>query len=166
MTRSDVPAVRASLSASFGPVREPGSWSLSDCFVAAVRFLRGEKSYMPVMAYGFLEKPRGVASPVKVSRRDLVAAAKAMDVSRFLPASVRIGEIEIGPADFLFAALETLETGAEEVTVAPREQLGGFGPFPFLAKMCYAGTWLHSPEFKDKYLSDRMRWQIWTLRYE
>jgi len=59
-----------------------------------------------------------------------------------------------------------LETGAEEVTVAPREQLGGFGPFPFLEKMCYAGTWLHSPEFKDKYLSDRMRWQIWTLRYE
>ena len=28
------------------------------------------------------------------------------------------------PADFLFAALEVLETGADEVTVAPREQLG------------------------------------------
>ena len=166
LTRGDVPAIRAALSASFGPVREPGSWSLSDCFVAAVRFLRGEVDYAPGMAYGFLEKPRGVASTVRVSRRDLVAAARAMDVARFLPASVRVGEIELGPADFLFAALETLETGAEEVTVVPREQLGGFGPFPFLAKMCYTGTWLHSPEFKDKYLSDRMRWQIWTLRYE
>jgi hypothetical protein len=89
-----------------------------------------------------------------------------MDVSRFLPAAIRVGGVEIGPADFLFAALETLETGADEVTVAPREQLGGFGPFPFMKKMCYAGTWLHSPEFKDNYLSDRMRWQIWTLRYE
>ena len=166
MSLDDVPSVRASLERSFGPVREPGSWSLSDCFLAAVHFLRGGKSFAPGMAYGFLSRPIGVAEPVKVRREDLVAAAKEMDVSRFLPASIRVGSVEIGPADFLMAALEVLATGADEATVTPRDQLGGFGPIGRLSKLRFAGTWLHSPQFEDKYLSERMRLQIWTLRYE
>ena len=162
----DVAGVKASLERSFGPVREPGSWSLADCFLAAVHFLRGGKSFAPGMAYGFLTRPRGVAEPVKVRREDLVAAAREIDVSRFLPASIRVGSAEIGPADFLMAALEVLATGADEATVTPRDQLGGFGPLDRLSKLRFAGTWLHSPQFEDKFLSDRMRLQIWTLRYE
>ena len=27
------------------------------------------------------------------------------------------------------------------------------------------GGWILSPDFKDDYASDRLRWQFWTLRY-
>jgi len=163
---ADVPAIRRSLAAAFGPVREPGSWSLSDCFVAAVRFLCGETSFLPSFAYGFLRTPTGVSAPTRVRREDLVRAAQAMDVSRFLPSSVVVGARTLGPADFLFAALEALETGADEILVSPKEQRGGFGPFPSLEKMTLKGTWLFPDDFEDRFVSESIRNQIWTLRYE
>jgi len=164
--RTDVAAIRASLVREFGPVREPASWSLSDCFVAAVRFLRGEECHDPAMAFGFLKTPKGVAQTVTVRRADLVQAAKAMDVRRFLPTEIKVGDATLGPADFLFAALEALETGKDEIVVSPKEQRGGFGPYPMLEKMNLKGTWLCSKSFEDKYVSEAIRNQIWTLRYE
>lgn len=165
ITRADVGKIRRSLTDRFAAIREP-SWSLSDCFVAAVKFLRGEKRHLPVTAYGFLERPIGVSEPTTVSAADLRNAAQEIDVNAFLPAKVRVGEIDIGPADFLLAALDVLDTGAASATVTPRDQLGGFGPFPMLEKLCFRGTWLHSKSMRDDYLSDRLRWQIWTLRHE
>lgn len=163
---ADLPAIRRSLASAFGPVREPASWSLSDVFVAVVRLLRGEGAYRPGLAYGFLARPAGVSERTVLRAVDIRAAAERMDVSRFLPTSIRVGDKTVGPADFLFAALDVLTTGAEEVSVEPRPQLPDYGPFPNLAKIRFAGTWLHSPDLKDDYLSDRMRWQIWTLRDE
>ena len=75
--------------------------------------------------------------------------------------------MKLGPADFLMAALEALETGAEDVTVKPRgSQLGDLEGFaPGLAK--YRHRWcIFSKDFKDRYLSDRLRYQFWTFRYE
>ena len=164
--RGDVPAIRASLARAFGPVRTPASWSLADCFVAAVRFLRGDEEHLPGFVYGFARTPKGVTSPVTVKASDLVAAAKAMDVTGFLPTEIRVGAATLGPADFLFAALEALETGKDEIAVTPREQRGGFGPYPAMAKMSLKGRWLHAPDFEDKYVSESIRNQIWTLRYE
>ena len=164
--RTDVPAIRAALSREFGPVREPASWSIADCFIAAVRFLRGEKEHLPGFVYGFARTPKGVASPVTVRASDLVAAAKAMDVSSFLPVEIKVGTVTLGPADFLFAALEALETGRDEVVVTPRVQRGGFGPYPAMEKMSLKGLWLHATDFEDKYVSESIRNQIWTLRYE
>lgn len=163
--RADVSRIRRSLLEKFAPIDNP-SWSISDCFVAAVKFLRGEPRHLPVMAYGFLEKPQGVSSPVQVSAADLRAAAANLDIYTFLPPTIKVGEVEIGPADFLMAALEVLETGTETVTVVPRPQLCGYGPFPMLEKLCFKGSWIHSRTMKDDYLSDRLRWQIWTLRRE
>ena len=167
ITHMDVPAIRASLLKSLGPVRAPGEWSIADCFLASVKFLRGETRYEPGKVYGFLYAPEGVKEPVRVKSSDLAAAAKKMDVSRFLPPSIDVGGVRIGPADFLFAALEALETGAEEVVVVPRDQLGDIARYlPKMATVNFRGTWIYTPDYKDEWTSNRLRWQFWTFRYE
>ena len=82
------------------------------------------------------------------------------------PPAIRVGKLEIGPADFLFAALEALTTDANEITVMPREQLGNLDDLPELKSFRLKGTWVHTPGLEDRYLSDRMRLQLWTLRRE
>lgn len=166
ITRAEVPVVRAALAKSFGPIREPASWCVADCFQAAVRLLRGETAYQPGKVRGFLARPRGVSAPVTVSADDLKEAAKNLDLEAFLPAEIAVGGQVIGPADFLFAALEVLDGGADKVTVSPREQLGSFDEVPSLEKMNISGSWVHTKEFKDQYLSERLRLQLWTMRFE
>ena len=162
----DVPAIRRALLASFTCIREPASWSVADAFQAAVRLLRGEGECHPGKVYGFLARPKGVSGPTEVSAADLRAAAAKLDLSTFVPAEIAVGAKTIGPADFLFAALEVLETGAESVTVVPREQLGSFGEIPGVEEMNIGGKWLHPDSFKDKCLSERLRLQLWTMRVE
>jgi hypothetical protein len=103
---------------------------------------------------------------VEVARAELAAAAREMDVSKFLPSSIRVGGAEIGPADFLFAALEALVDGKEKIVVSPRGQLGSLDGLPELKSFRLKGTWVHTPALEDRYLSDRLRWQLWTLRRE
>lgn len=167
ITLNDIPAIRSALTADFGPVSVPASWSVADCFQAVVHLLNGEKSYAPDKVYGFLDAPAGVSKPVTLRAKDIRKAAAEIDISRHLPASIRVGRKTIGPADFLFAALEVLQTGARKVRVEPREQLGDIAAkLPALATFRQDGWTTYSPEFKDDYLSDRLRLQFWTLRYE
>jgi hypothetical protein len=167
ITRDDVPAIRAALGRSLGPVRAPAEWSIADCFLASVEFLRGKTLYRPWKTYGFLYAPKGVKEQVRVKAADLVAAAQRMDVSRFLPTSIDVGGVEIGPADFLFAALEAIETGRDEVDVTPRDQLGDIARYlPKMATASFRDTWIYTPEYKDAWTSNRLRWQFWTFRYE
>ena len=35
---------------------------------------------------------------------------------------------------------------------------------PELKTFRLKGTWVHTPQLEDRYLSDRLRWQLWTLR--
>ena len=151
-----------------GPVCAPASWCVADVFCAAVRMLSGEKEYRPSNAFGFLEMPYSTSAQIDVTREEIVAAAKAMDISGFLPASIKVGGKKIGPKQFLFAALEFLVTNEKVVTVAPGDQLGSFSPLNKLEFRTHRNTWLHCPPpvFEDAYASDRLRWQIWTLRYE
>lgn len=167
ITRGDLTAIRAALEKDLGPVSSPGSWCVADCFCAVVTMLRGGDAYLPEKAYGFLYAPEGVSREVAVRRTDIVAAAREMDVTRFLPHKIVIGDVEIGPADFLFAALEFLTTEADVVTVRPREQLGDIAAkLPKMATFKCAGTWRYTPDFKDNWISNRLRWQFWTMRYE
>ena len=76
-----------------------------------------------------------------------------------------VGDTVIGPADFLVAALEVLATGAEKVNVTPKEQLGNLDGFAKLRDFKPRGGWILPADFKDNYVSDRLRWQFWTLRY-
>jgi len=166
ITASALPAIRESLLKDFGPISAPASWSVADAFQAVVRLLCGEKDYQPGKVYGFLKRPQGIQSEVTVSATDLRAAAKSIDLGTFLPAEIKVGEQVIGPADFLFAALEVLTTGVETVKVLPWEQLGSFKGVPGLERMKLSGKWAHTPEFKDEYLSERLRLQLWTMRIE
>ena len=166
ITAAEIPAIRKALAKDFNTIREPASWSVADAFQAAVRLLRGEREYVPGKVYGFLERPRGVQAETAVSAAELRAAAARLDLSTFLPPEIPVGGATIGPADFLFAALEVLDAGAETVKVSPREQLGSFKEVPAVESMNISGKWLHTKEFKDEFLSERLRLQLWTLRIE
>lgn len=164
IVREELPVLRAHLRQGLRCTRRP-SRSVADVFQAAVRFLRGERKAPPGRVYGFLERPVGVTKSVTLKADDLRSAAAQIDLDTFLPPSIDVGDEKIGPADFLFAALEVLVTGAETVTVEPSEQLGDLSGFAELRDFHPRGGWILSPEFRDEYASDRLRWQFWTLRY-
>lgn len=46
------------------------------------------------------------------------------------------------------------------------DPLAALDRFPPLRDFRPAGTWIYWPQFKDAYASDRLRWQLWTMRYE
>ena len=164
ITRDEIPGLLAAMKEGLRCTHCP-SRSVADVFQAAVRFLRGERVAEPGRVYGFLSRPVGVSSPVEVSAADLRRAAECIDLRTFIPSSIAVTGREIGPADFLIAALEVLSTGAEKVTVTPREQLGDLDGFAELRDFRPRGGWILSPDFRDDYVSDRLRWQFWTLRY-
>ena len=166
ISHQDVPKLRAALLKDFSCIRSPASWSVADVFQACVRLLRGETPPPAGKAYGFLSRPHGVTSKTVVSAADLRATAAKLDLTTFIPADLEVGGRRIGPADFLFAALEVLETGAESVTVEPREQLGSFREVPGLEHLDLSGKWIHPDSFRDEYVSERLRLQLWTLRLE
>ena len=88
------------------------------------------------------------------------AAVIAEAISR-----IGIGGKTIGPADWLLAAYEVL-CGAETVMVeAGREQLPSLDRLPLARDLSLKGTWIHSDSFEDNWLSDRLRWQSWTMRF-
>ena len=164
ITRDEIPALLKAMKTGLHCTRSP-SRSVADIFQAAVRFLKGEQVAPPGKVYGFLSRPVGVSEPVKVSAADLRRAAQGIDLRTFLPSSITVGDREIGPADFMIAALEVLSTGADTVELTPREQLGNLDEFVGLRDFRPKGGWILSPDFKDDYASDRLRWQLWTLRY-
>ena len=148
-------------------MRSPGEWCIADAFRAAVAFLNGASSFDPGKAYGFLYAPQGVQDRSVVKAADVRRAAASMKTDGFLPVSIDVGGVKIGPADFLFAALEVLETGAEEVAVEPRDQLGDIVRYlPKMATANFRGTWIYTDDYKDEWTSNRLRWQFWTFRYE
>jgi len=164
---SDVPAIRKALLADFGAVDAPASWCVADLFQAAVKFLRGTDCHVPGKVHGFLERPVGVARETRVSAKDLRAAARTIDLNGFIPPSIRVGDVTVGPADFLLAALEAVETGAETVTIKPRDQLGSFKRCPALEHVDIKGGWcIHAPTLDGALLDERLKLQLWTLRFE
>ena len=98
---------------------------------------------------------------------DVRRAAATINTEEFLPVSIDVGDARIGPADFLFAALEILEAGADEVAIEPRDQLGDIARYlPKMASVNFRGTWIYSEDLKDEWTPNRLRWQFWTFRYE
>ena len=65
------------------------------------------------------------------------------------------------------ANLLTEEGVVGQLEVVSREQLGSFAHMEGLERHVIAGgRCIHSPEFTDKYLSNRLRYQLWMLRHE
>ena len=126
--------------------------------------LQGKTEHKCGDVYGFLDAPYGVAEKIAIKADDVKRSADLIKDGEFLPSKISVGGIDIGPADWLFAALEALQ-GKDEIVITPREQLPSLDIVPETRDAYFKGTWRHSDSFEDKYLSDRLRWQIWTLRF-
>lgn len=35
-----------------------------------------------------------------------------------------------------------------------------------MADVRFADTWIYTPDYRDAWTSNRLRWQFWTFRYE
>lgn len=162
--RKDLPWIRAQLQKDFAPIREPISCSLSDVFLACRAFLCGAERHVCGRVYGFLDAPYATDTALTLKKEDLIASAKALDTCRFLPAHISVGGVTVGPADWLRAALDVL-CGADKARVEPGEALPSLDVLPQLKKLSFKGKWVQSDRFEDRYLSDRLRYQSWTMRF-
>ena len=160
----DIPYIANRLNTSFESIRYPVSLSISDVMLACRDFLQGKKEHKCGDVYGFLNKPYAVSEEITLKAEDIKASSYTIRDDEFLPSEITVGGVKIGPADWLFAALEILQ-GKTEARVLPRNQLPSLDVIPETRDAYFKGTWRHSDSFEDKYLSDRLRWQIWTLRF-
>lgn len=164
VSREDIPAIREWLSGGLRPTEGEGSLSVSDMFLACKDLLCGKEKHVCGRTKGFLEPPRKAEKAVTVTAEEMRASAFTFGSEGFLPAQIWVGGKAVGPADWLRAAVEVL-CGKECLTVEPGEQLVSLDVLPKVRDCAFAGTWRHGDDFKDRYLSERLRLQCWTLRY-
>jgi len=165
LTPDMLPDIRAQLDKAFFPVTTPDSFSLSDITLACRDFLNGEDRHVCGEVYGFVDTPYEVQAPVTLTADEIRRAAAGLPYDDFLPEFLVVEDKRVGVADWLRAALAVLVDGAETYTVMP----GGawqidLDQFPEYRDIHYSGTWVHTKEFEDRYLSKRFRLQSWTIR--
>lgn len=163
ITPDDIFDIRKTLRENFAPISMPCSLSVADVFDAVISFLKGEKKYTCGKVYGFLSEPYAVKETIKISADDIIEAAKSLKWTKFLPTEIKVGDVKIGPADFLFAAMDVI-CGDNAVTIEPKNQISNLDILPFVRDKVFESKWLHGPDFKDEFLSDRLYYQAWTLR--
>lgn len=164
VTAADMPALRKWLSGALRPTEGENSLSVADIFLACRALLCGKEKHICAKTKGFLEAPRGITKPVTLTAEEIRASAADIIEDAFLPVQIWVNGKAVGPADWLRAALAVL-CGEESVTVMPGEQLVCLDVLPGVRDCSFAGTWRHAEDFRDKYLSERLRLQCWTLRY-
>ena len=166
LSRTDLPLIAQQLNAELYPVLKPNSFCLTDIARACKAFLQGKDNYVCGPAQGFLAAPQASIQQETFTAEEIKQAAAAIPEDDFLPASISVNGKTLGPADWLYAALEVLN-GAETVTTVPnRPQLPSLDRLPQARDLALKGTWRHSDSFEDNYLSDRLRWQSWTMRFQ
>ncbi len=163
LTLSDIPSIKEQIEEELFPVTVPDSYSLADIALALRDFLLGETEHKCGKVYGFLDTPYGISKRVTLTAEEIKECAKYFEDGKFLPEKLEVNGKIIGPADFLYGALEVL-SGKTSVTLLPNEWQIDLNEFPRLKNLKYKGTWVHSPDFEDKYLSKRSRLQTWTIR--
>ena len=163
-TPDDLPAVRDSLSKKgLFPLSSP-SLSLCDMFFGCADFLNGKTKHICGIVYGPMDKPTGIKEETAVFAKDIRLSAATIDPTKPIPPAISVGGKMIGPADWLYAALQVLE-GKKKITLLPMPQLPCLDGLPLVKNCSFAGTWRHSDDFKDAYLSARLRYQSWTMRF-
>ena len=155
-------AIKPQIDDALFPVTVPDSYSLSDILYACRDLLLGKKEHACGRVYGFLSEPYAIDAPVTLCAKDLRTAARLIG-DTFIPTRLPVGDIEIGPADFLRAALSVLVEGKETVEVSPAPWQIDLDEFPVMRDLKLSGGWIHSPDFKDLFVSNRIRWQSWTI---
>lgn len=161
--KEDFPLIKKHLEKEFEPMNTPVSISLADMFLAAKDMLLGEEQHLCGKVYGFLDTPYSITAPVTLNKSDIIKSAESIDTQKFLPVSINVGGNVIGPADWLRAAV-AIVCGDDEVTVTPSPQLPSLDAIPRLKTLSLMG-WMQSDSFEDKYLSERLRLQTWTVRF-
>jgi len=138
--------------------------SQSELLLAAAALLKdpGRTEYCTEEVYGFIEDPVGAKTEMAFTKAELTAAADQIREGEFLPPCIRVSDREIGPRDYLCAAWEVL-AGNPVGHVSPQVQTEVPEQYRTLREVCFRGNWLNSDEFEDRYLSDRLRLQAWTL---
>ena len=154
--------LKAQLSEEWFPVTAPDSFSISDILFACRDFLLGKSEHYCGTVYGFLTTPYAISEPVTLTAQELKESATQI-TDGFLPEFVWVGDKKLGLADWLRAALEIL-TGADSVTVAPGAWQIDLNEFPEARDLNYRNSWIHSPQLEDRFLSERLRLQSWTIR--
>ena len=162
LTATQLPNIKAQLDNYWFPVTAPDSYCLADIFLACRDLLPGQEAHSCHEVYGFLEAPYAISEAITVTAKELRASVHTIR-DDFLPARILVGQQEIGPADWLRAALEVL-CGAQSVTLTPADWQIDMDQFPGIRDLDMKGSWVHSADFEDRYLSDRFRLQSWTYR--
>ena len=164
ITPNDIIYIKEQLVSKLFPVSEPYSLCISDIFLACRDFLMGKKEHICGKVYGFLDTPSAIEKDTVVTAEDIIKSASEIDTSGFLPTSVKVGEKIVGPADWLRAAMAVI-CGEKEVTLKPAPQMPSLDILPDLTDTCLKG-WVQSDDFKDEYLTKRLKLQAWTMRFK
>ncbi len=159
----EMTAIHAALCRAYEPLRERGL-RLYDVFMAAAAFLRCGTEYIPGKAYGLLNAPKEIKRAVKLTAEGVREAAQGIKKDTFLPDSFVVDGEKIGTGDMLYAMLEALERKEGEFVLEPHPEMNFLSRYPELEHMALRGTWMHSGDFQDAYLSDRLRLQAYTIR--
>ena len=163
ITPADAPQILEKLKERFGYISHPVSLCIADCMLAARDFLLGKESHACGEVFGFLDTPYAITEPTSVTKDELVKSAEAIKDGEFLPSEIFVGGKRLGPADWIFAALEAV-CGKDDIKILPKEQLPSLDVIPRTKHARFTG-WMHSDEFEDKYLSKRLKLQGYTLRF-
>lgn len=155
--------VKPQIEKALFPVTDPDSFCLADLVYACRDLLLGKEKHICGTVFGFLSEPYAITAPLTLTKKELVAAAAQIG-DTFLPTVLSVGEKRLGVADFLRAALSVLTEDAESVTVAPAPWQIDLNQFPLLRDMSLKGTWVHTKDFEDAYISARSRLQFYTAR--
>ena len=165
LTLKELWEIREQLKERFFPVTAPDSYCIADIFLACRSLLLGETQHVCGKVYGFLSEPYSAKNTVTVTRDEAIDISKKINTESFLPPVFYVNGKAIGPRELLDAYLSFLLDGTESYTAAPNSSWQiNLDEFPTLRDLNYKGTWIHSDTLCDKYLSDRLRFQSWTVR--
>ncbi|MBQ9543766.1 MAG: hypothetical protein IJV00_01410 [Clostridia bacterium] len=147
------------------PVTEPESLCLSDIFYSFADVFKGLPLRECGEVSGFICEPYAITESVKLKAEDVINSARLIRENDFLPEIVWVGDRALGPADWLRAAVKTLKS-EKDFTLDPGPWQIDLGQFPTLRDLKLGELWYdcECSNFRDRYLSDRLRLQSWTIR--
>ena len=165
ITFDDLPDIRKQLNECFFPVTTPNSYCIADIFQACCAFLLGESAHTCGKVYGFLSEPHVENQAITISRSDAIKIISEINFDNFLPSEFYVNGNKIGPRTLLDALFAFILDGVETYTAEPNAPWQiDLDQFPTLRDLNYKGSWIHADTLNDDYLSDRLRYQAWTIR--
>jgi hypothetical protein len=142
------------------------TYSYADLFRAAVHFLSGRtEDYVPLDVVGPVYEPAAVTAECRIDADLVRQAARCMVANSTIPHQTALGDVMVGPMDYLGAAAQVLE-GKTLVSIRPQPQVPDLTGLYQLDAFKLQGTWMHSVDFADRWVTKRLRQQAWTVRME